>query len=99
VAQLTDRFPVWRVEDELNPPHLRRILSALERRIAAEPAIGRERVVAAIMLLTAAMAERARQIDEGDHVELDEVSFLTNLADMIVGGLEAPVGSPLTGDR
>jgi AcrR family transcriptional regulator len=92
VAQLSDQFAVWRVESELTPPHLRRILAALEARGGRDPAVARERVVAAIMLMTTATAERARQAEHAAPVELDHDRFLANLADMIVAGIEAPAG-------
>ena len=95
VAQLTERFPEWR-DASLTGPYLRRILGILERRRAElRPAIRRERVVAAITLMTAAMAERARLVSERRRGRLDEATFLANLADMIVGVLEAPLGPPL----
>jgi len=97
VAQLTGRFAAWRtVDDELTPPYLRRILGMLEERPAAiPPEVRRQRVIAVIMLMTSAMAERARALQSRKPVELDEPTFLANLADMIVGALEAPLGEPL----
>jgi AcrR family transcriptional regulator len=95
VAQLTERFPEWR-DATLTGPYLRRILGILERRPSElRAAIRRERVVSAITLMTAAMAERARLVAERRHGRLDDTTFLANLADMIVGVLEAPPGSPL----
>jgi AcrR family transcriptional regulator len=95
VAQLGERFPHWR-DEELTGPYLRRILGLLEARPAEFPrAVRRERVVAAITLMTAAMAERARLTAEGARRRLDDRTFLGNLADMIVGVLEAPPGPPL----
>jgi AcrR family transcriptional regulator len=95
VAQLGERFPHWR-DEELTGPYLRRILGLLEARPADFPrAVRRERVVAAITLMTAAMAERARLTAEGARRRLDDRTFLGNLADMIVGVLEAAPGPPL----
>jgi TetR/AcrR family transcriptional regulator, regulator of cefoperazone and chloramphenicol sensitivity len=99
VAQLTDRFAAWRYQGALTPPNLSRILQLLEDRAGGDTKVRRERVVNAIMLLTAAIAERARSLDEGPPVEFDHHMFLDNLADMIVGGLEAPVGAPLSAVR
>jgi AcrR family transcriptional regulator len=97
VAQLGERFPHWR-DEELTGPHLRRILGLLEARPTDFPrAVRRERVVAAITLMTAAMAERARLTAEGARRRLDDRTFLGNLADMIVGVLEAPPGPQLRG--
>ena len=98
VAQLTARFPVWRDPDELSPPNVRRILTMLEARPAGlAAAVRRERVVGVIMLMTAAFAERARALESRRRVGLDETTFLANLADMLVGALEAVVGQPLSG--
>jgi AcrR family transcriptional regulator len=96
VAQLTERFPEWR-DATLTGPYLRRILGILERRRGElRPAVRRERVVSAITLMTAAMAERARLVAERRRGRLDDGAFLANLADMLVGVLEAPPGPPLT---
>jgi AcrR family transcriptional regulator len=94
VAQLTDRFPIWNVEGELRPPHLRRILGVLESRVPGDADLGRERVLAMILLMTSVMAERARLVESGVS-RLDDDRFVAMLADLIVGGLEAPVGPPL----
>ena len=94
VAQLAERFPEWR-DATLTGPYLRRILGILERRPKElRPAIRRERVVSAITLMTAAMAERARLLAERRRGRLDDATFLANLADMLVGVLEAPPGPP-----
>ena len=96
VAQLTGRFPVWRDPDELSPSNLRRILTLLEARPAGlSPALRRERVVGVIMLMTSAFAERARALESRKRLALDEARFLANLADMLVGALEAPLGEAL----
>jgi AcrR family transcriptional regulator len=92
VAQLVDTFAAWRIEADLNPPHLRRILATLEQRVRGEPAVQRERIVHLIMLMTEAAGERARQIDDGDEVGLDDDRFATNLTDTLVAILEAPIG-------
>ena len=44
-----------------------------------------------IMLMTVALAERARLIDSGDVLDLDEPTFAANLTDVLVGVLEAPL--------
>lgn len=97
VAQLTEQFPVWRAgATELTPPHLHRILTTLEDRVpSADPRVRRQRVLGVIMLLTAATADRARRLEEGQLNELDHDSFLATLADMLVGCLESPQGDTL----
>jgi TetR/AcrR family transcriptional regulator, regulator of cefoperazone and chloramphenicol sensitivity len=83
VAQLRGRFAAWRVEsDAATTKHLARILDEIESRPDAPAAVRRERVVALIMLLTGAVAERARRIDDGTGNELDHDQFVGNLVDM-----------------
>ena len=91
VAQLSHRFPAWRLGDRLVTPYLLRVLSVLESRASGgDAAVRRERVVDVIMMMMTAMAERARIVDRGRAPELDLDAFVTNLTDMIVGALEAP---------
>jgi AcrR family transcriptional regulator len=100
VAQLAEAFPTWHSDPEFEGPHLRRALELLLARPRTLPADIREaRVVSLISLLTAAMAERAAHIEAGRPLPLDEPTFLANLADMIVGLLEAPLGPPLDSPR
>ncbi len=47
------------------------------------------------MLMTSSIADRARSLDAGAEPDLDHDTYLTNLADMIVGGLEAVSGPAL----
>ena len=83
VAQLRGRFAAWRTEsDPATTKHLARILDELEARPEASAPVRRERVVALIMLLTGAVAERARRIDDGAGNELDHEAFVDNLIDM-----------------
>jgi TetR/AcrR family transcriptional regulator, regulator of cefoperazone and chloramphenicol sensitivity len=93
VAQLSARFSTWREPAPGTGPYLREILGILEDRppeLAA--AIRRERVVEMIMLMTVAMAERARAIESHRRApELDEPTFIENLTDVLVGVLQAPV--------
>ena len=61
----------------------------------AAPAVARERIVAAIMLMTTATAERARMIEHAEALELNHTEFVDNLADTLVGALHATVGPSL----
>lgn len=49
-----------------------------------------ERVAAAIMLLTAALADRAQRIDQRRTLSLDHETFVGNLVGMLAGALRAP---------
>jgi TetR/AcrR family transcriptional regulator, regulator of cefoperazone and chloramphenicol sensitivity len=92
VAQLTQQFATWRAGAPGTGPHLIEILEILESRPPElAEAVRRERVVEMIMLMTAATAERARAIDSGRPVELDEATFVANLTSVLVGILEAPL--------
>ncbi len=83
VAQLRGRFAAWRVaSDAATTEHLATVLAAIEARPDAPPPVQRERVVALIMLLTGAVAERARRIDDGVGNELDHDGFVANLTAM-----------------
>jgi hypothetical protein len=75
---------------------LREILGILESRPpSVAPEVRRERVVELIMLMTTACAERARVIEAKGSLELDAALFATNLTDVLVGVLEAPLLDPL----
>jgi AcrR family transcriptional regulator len=93
VAQLSARFSAWREAAPGTGPYLREILGILEERPPhVAPAVRRERVIELIMLMTVAMAERARAIESTRRSpELDEPTFVDNLTDVLVGVLEAPV--------
>ena len=93
VAQLSARFSTWRDPAPGTGPFLHEILGLLEARPdEVAPAVRRERVVELIMLMTVAMAERARVIEsQRRSPELDEPAFVENLTDVLVGVLEAPV--------
>ncbi|MCU1483620.1 MAG: putative TetR family transcriptional regulator [Actinomycetia bacterium] len=96
VAQLTGQFSTWRDANPGVGPWLIEILGILEGRPDDVPApLRRERVVESIMLMTAALSERARAIESARDLELDEPTFVANLTDVLVGILEAPVRGPL----
>lgn len=95
VAQLIQQFATWRVGAPGTGPHLIAILDILESRPEDLPAaIRRQRVVQMIMLMTASLAERARAVQSGRGVELDEPTFVENLAAVLVGILAAPLSVP-----
>jgi TetR/AcrR family transcriptional regulator, regulator of cefoperazone and chloramphenicol sensitivity len=94
VAQLSDAFPAW--SHELEERYLRRTLELLLGRAGRLPvAVRQERLISLMPLLTSAMADRAARIEQGRELAMDEPTFLANLADMIVGLLEAPLGPAL----
>ena len=91
VAQLAPLFSAWREANPGTGPYLLEILGILEQRPEPIPfAVRRERVVEMIMLMTIALAERARLIGSGESLELDERTFAANLTDVLVGVLDAP---------
>lgn len=92
VAQMTDAFGAWRDARPGVGPWLQEILELIEARPPSLPlAFRQERVVGMIMLMTAAMADRARLIEERTPLPLGREEFLANLTDMLVGILEAAV--------
>lgn len=89
VAQLRGRFASWRVDsDAATTRCLAAILDELESRPRFGDAVRRERVVAMIMLMTAATAERARCLTEGIAPELSHSQFVDNLVDMCTALME-----------
>ena len=65
-----------------------RLLLARPEHLAVE--LRRDRLLGAVILMTGSMAERARHIDAGDIVvPSDAETHLVNLADMLVGLLDA----------
>jgi TetR/AcrR family transcriptional regulator, regulator of cefoperazone and chloramphenicol sensitivity len=91
VAQMTPRFATWRDSAAGTGPRLIEVLDILEQRPQhLSAALRRERVVELIMLMTVALAERARTIESGRALELDNPTFEANLTDVLVGILEAP---------
>jgi TetR/AcrR family transcriptional regulator, regulator of cefoperazone and chloramphenicol sensitivity len=83
VAQLRGRFAAWRVaSDAATTQHLAAILDEIEAQAVGPGPVRSERVVGLIMLLTAAVAERARRIDEGREPGLDHEAFVANLVAM-----------------
>lgn len=53
-------------------------------------ALARERIATIIGLLTAALADRARRLQQGERPLLDHDSFVANLIAMMAGALLAP---------
>jgi TetR/AcrR family transcriptional regulator, regulator of cefoperazone and chloramphenicol sensitivity len=96
VAQMSDVFATWGDERPGTGPWLREILSLIEQRLPLPPALRGERVLGMIMLMTATMAERARAVESGASMVLDEPAFLANLTDMLVGVLEASASVDVT---
>ena len=95
VAQLTEWFLEWRLPIRTGP-NLRLVLTELASRPPdVPPAVRETRIVQVIQLMAASMAQRALTMESGTD-ELDEPTYLGNLADVLVGVLEAPLGPPLT---
>ncbi|CAB4617111.1 unannotated protein [freshwater metagenome] len=91
VPQLSSRFSLWNQGSPGTGEQLIAILSILEARPQSlSPEIRQERIVALIMLMTLAMSERARVLEQGPVVNLDEPACISNLTDVLVGILEAP---------
>jgi TetR/AcrR family transcriptional regulator, regulator of cefoperazone and chloramphenicol sensitivity len=98
VAQLSGRFAAgWRSPNPGVGPWLQEILSILEDRQGDLPiALRQERIVEMIMLMTVAIAERARVVDSAGAPALDELTFIENLTDVLLGILDAPLRGPLS---
>jgi AcrR family transcriptional regulator len=69
------------------------LVERLCRDAVGEP-VALERIAAMITMLTAALADRARRIDEGLPVLLDHPGFVADLIAMLTAALAAPAGKP-----
>lgn len=93
IVQLTDDTGVRsrKVPPPLRGTTLARQLSLVEQAISHLPgAVRRERLSAAVLLLTSSLAERARRLDARRRSHLSDDLFVSNLVEMIVALLVAP---------
>jgi AcrR family transcriptional regulator len=75
-------------------PQSRRVLELLRRHWGDLPeAVQRERQIAYILMLTAMLADRALQVEEGWPLTLGAEDFEAHVLDMLSGALGAPSGS------
>jgi AcrR family transcriptional regulator len=76
---------------EPSTPQSRRVLELLRTHWADLPeALQRERQIAYILMLTAMLADRAHQVEEGWELTLDGPTFEAHVLDMLAGALGAP---------
>ena len=94
ISQLSDQFSNWRsLSGDLSSPHLSKALELLESRPVFLPIpVRQERLIAMIQLMTSSLSERARSLEAGVQMLLDNSEYRENLIDMLVGILEAPTG-------
>jgi AcrR family transcriptional regulator len=91
VAQLSDLFDSWDDGPPTTPAQAHAAMVMMMEAIPDQPAaIRRERVTTMLMLVSDALALRARQIDHERALHLDHETFVRNLIDMSVGALRAP---------
>lgn len=92
IAQLSDLFDFWDDEQvQQTPTEAYAALSMLALAIPDQPPeIRHERVTTLLMLVSDALALRARQIDQGRMLHLSNIDFVANLISMSVGALQAP---------
>ncbi len=91
IDQLRAETPEPEREMESNA-YLRRILEVLGKRPAElDPLLRYERLKAMTLLLTSAVANRARAVDAGKPQGLTDAEFLASLSDMLTAMIEAPI--------
>jgi AcrR family transcriptional regulator len=91
IAQLSDRFDFWDEGPPQTPAEAHTALVMMARSIPHQPpAIRHARVTTILMLVSDALALRARQIDQERQLPLSNKAFIANLIDMSVGALQAP---------
>ena len=92
ISQLSDQFSNWRnLSGNLSSPHLAKALELLENRPVYLPIpVRQERLIAMMQLMTSSLSERARSLEAGLQMLLNNSEYKENLIDMLVGILEAP---------
>ena len=91
ISQLSDQFSNWRnLSGNLSSPHLAKALELLENRPVYLPIpVRQERLIAMMQLMTSSLSERARSLEAGLQMLLNNSEYKENLIDMLVGILEA----------
>lgn len=90
VAQLSDLFDFWDEGPPRTPEQAHAAMVMLAAAIADQPPeVRHERVTTLLMLVADALALRARQIDLGRPLKLNDEAWVANLVDMSVGALQA----------
>ena len=91
IAQLSDLFDAWNVQAPQSPAQARSAFLMLAAALDELPAEMRhERVTMFLMLVSNALALRARQIELARILHVSTEGFIANLIDMSVGALQAP---------
>jgi len=91
IAQLSDLFDFWDEGPPQTPAEAHAALVMMAKSIPDQPAAVRHaRVTTILMLVSDALALRARQIDQQRQLPLSNKAFIANLIDMSVGALHAP---------
>jgi AcrR family transcriptional regulator len=92
IAQLSDLFDFWDQGPPSTPEQAYTALQMMAKAIPDQPSpIRHERVTLLLMLVSDALALRARQIDQKHRLQLSDDAFVANLIDMCVGALQASV--------
>lgn len=91
LAQMSAEFGHWDTAPANVPANLNAILRLLRDQASAQDRTLRgERVLGMIQLMVASLAERARQIEKGEPLEVPIDMYTANLVEMLVGIIKAP---------
>lgn len=90
VAQLSELFDFWAEGPPRTPAQAHATLVYLAEAIPSpSPGVRHERCTTLLMLVSDALALRARQIGRGRRLQMTDDDFVANLIDMCVGALQA----------
>ena len=89
VAQLSELFDAWEQPGPKTPEQAQTAFFMLASALDLSPPMRHERVTTFLMLVCDALALRARQIDRGRSLNVDDDGFVANLIDMCVGAVQA----------
>ncbi len=91
IVQLSDLFDAWHVQAPQTPAQAQTAFLMLAAALDGLPAeVRHERVTMFLMLVSNALALRARQIELARTLHVSTEAFIANLIDMSVGALQAP---------
>ena len=91
VAQLSDLFDSWQLQSPQTPGQAQAAFVMLAAALGDVPLrVRHERITMFLMLVSNALALRARQIELGRTLHVSNDAFIVNLVDMSVGALQSP---------
>ena len=95
VSQLVDLFDRWDEDPERTPAQAMRAFRLIERALptALPPHLRRERVARFVEMVSESLGARARRLEKSRNARTEHEAYVSNLIDMAVGALSAPMSA------